>query len=201
MRRLLFVRASIFGDAGQSSQLCTAFLERFAQTNPDSAVVVRDVQNPPLPHLDAATFAAFGKPADSLTSADHERLALSEELIGELEAATDLLIGLPMYNFAIPSAFKAWIDHVARGRRTFRYTATGPEGMLKNIRHCWIVAARGGQYQSTSLDTQTPYVTNMFGFLGIGPPTFIYAEGMARPDVRDGSLTKARQTIAQLSLR
>ena len=200
MRRLLFVRASIFGDAGQSSQLCTAFLQRFARANPDSTVVVRDVQNPALPHLDAATFAAFGKPPDALASADRDLLQLSEELIVELEAATDLLIGLPMYNFAIPSAFKAWIDHVARGRRTFRYTASGPEGLLKHIRNCWVIAARGGQYQSTPFDTQTPYLTQMFGFLGIAPPTFIYAEGMARPDVRDGSLTKARHAIEQLAL-
>ena len=70
MQRLLFVRASIFGDDGQSSQLAQLFLARFRAVHPDAEVVVRDVQDPPMPHLDAATFAAFGKPADALTAAD-----------------------------------------------------------------------------------------------------------------------------------
>ena len=69
MRRLLFVRASIFGDDGQSSQLAELFLTRFAKSIP-TAVVVRDVQDPPLPHLDAATFAAFGKTEDAFTPSD-----------------------------------------------------------------------------------------------------------------------------------
>ena len=201
MRRLLFVRASIFGEAGQSSQLADAFLQRFVQQNPAATVVVRDVLSPPLPHLDAATFAAFGKPTEALTPADQALLRLSDTLIAELETSTDLLIGLPMYNFGLPSAFKAWIDHISRGRRTFRYTAKGPEGLLRNIGQSWVIAARGGQYHGTPLDTQTPYLATMLGFLGIAAPTFIYAEGMARPDARDNSLAAARHTIEELALR
>ncbi len=200
MHRLLFVRASIFGDAGQSSQLAELFLARFQQAHSDSSVVVRDVHHPLMPHLDAATFTAFGKATDSLTQADRALLELSDTLIGELEAATDLMIAMPLYNFAVPSAFKAWIDHVARARRTFRYTAQGPEGLLGNIRNCWIIAARGGQYQSTPRENQAPYLTTMLGFLGIAPPQFIFAEGLMRPDVRDASLAHARRAIEQLTL-
>jgi FMN-dependent NADH-azoreductase len=200
MRHLLFVRGSIFGDEGQSSKLAEAFLQRFAGVHPNATVVVRDVQKPPLPHLDAATFQAFLKSPEALTDADRALLRLSDELIAELKAATDLLIALPLYNFSIPSAFKAWIDHVARVRTTFRYTASGPEGLLGNIRNCWIMAARGGQYHGTPNDTQTPYVTLMLGFLGIPKPVFVYAEGLSRPDVRQQSLADANAAVADLEL-
>lgn len=200
MRRLLFVRASIFGDGGQSSQLAQVFLTRFRGVHPDASITVRDVQHPPLPHLDAATFMAFGKAADALTPADNALLTLSDELIGELEAATDLLIAMPLYNFGVPSGFKAWIDHVARARRTFRYTAQGPQGMLGNIERCWVIAARGGQYHGTPRENQVPYLTTMLGFLGIAAPHFIVAEALMRPDVRDDSLTNARRAIEQLVL-
>jgi FMN-dependent NADH-azoreductase len=200
MRHLLFVRGSIFGDEGQSSKLADAFLRRFTAAHPHATVAVRDVQQPPLPHLDAATFQAFLKPPEALTDADRALLQLSDELIAELKTATDLLIALPLYNFSIPSAFKAWIDHVARVRTTFRYTASGPEGLLGNIRNCWIMAARGGQYHGTMNDTQTPYVTLMLGFLGIPKPVFVYAEGLSRPDVRQQSLADATAAVAQLEL-
>ena len=170
MRRLLFVRASIFGDDGQSSQLAQLFLARFRDVHPDSTVSARDVQGPPLPHLDAATFAAFGKPADQRTPDRRSRNALSDELIGELEAATDLLIAMPLYNFGVPSAFKAWIDHVTRAQRTFRVGPRGAEGLLRNIGRCWVIAARGGQYQGTPRENQVPYLTTMLGFLGIPTP-------------------------------
>lgn len=199
-RRLLFVRASIFGAGGQSSQLADAFIKRFLATHPGSKVVVRDVQSPPLPHLDAATFVAFGKSADARTPDEVDQLRLSDELIGELEAATDLLIGMPLYNFGVPSAFKAWIDHVTRAQRTFRVGARGAEGMLGHIGRCWVIAARGGQYQGTPRENQVPYLTTMLGFLGIPPPTFIFAEAMLRPDLKDDSLAKAREAIGQLAL-
>jgi FMN-dependent NADH-azoreductase len=200
MHRLLYVRASIFGGDGRSSQLAEALLERYRSIHSDARVVVRDVQNPPLPHLDAATFTTFAKPAAALTVADHDRLRLSDELIGELQGADDLLIGMPMYNFGVPSAFKAWIDHVTRINKTFKAGPTGSEGQLGNIRHCWIVAARGGQYADTPRENQVPYLTTMLGFLGVAAPRFVFAEAMLRPDLRDASLDKARHTIEQLEL-
>ena len=180
-RRLLFIRASIFGAGGQSSQLGDIFTQRFVKTHPGAKVDVRDVQNPPLPHLDAATFVAFSKPADARTPEEVDQLRLSDELIGELEAATDLLIAMPLYNFGVPSAFKAWIDHVTRAQRTFRVGARGAEGMLNHLKHCWVIAARGGQYQGTPRENQVPYLTTMLGFLGIPAPTFVFAEAHVAP--------------------
>jgi FMN-dependent NADH-azoreductase len=200
MHRLLYVRASIFGGDGRSSQLAELFVEKYRRAYGDAAVAVRDVQDPPLPHLDAATFAAFGKPADALTAADRERLRLSDALIDELESANDLLIGMPLYNFGVPSAFKAWIDHVTRAGKTFKAGPRGVEGQLRNIERCWIVAARGGQYQGTPRENQVPYLTTMLGFLGIVAPQFVFAEAMLRPDVRDASFDDARRVIEQIEL-
>jgi FMN-dependent NADH-azoreductase len=130
----LFVRASIFGAGGQSSQLADAFIQRFLKTHPGSKVTVRDVQSPPLPHLDAATFLAFGKPADARTPEEVGQLRLSDELIGELENGHRPVDRMPLYNFGVPSAFKAWIDHCSRaahvlGRcaRRSRYARPHPE--------------------------------------------------------------------------
>ena len=86
---------------------------------------------------------------------------------------------MPLYNFGVPSAFKAWIDHVARARSTFRYTPRVPRACCGNIRNCWVIAARGGQYQGTPRENQVPYLNTMLGFLGIAPPQFMFAEGAA----------------------
>jgi len=197
---LLYVRASIFGGDGRSSQLAEVFVDRYRRAHADAALVVRDVQNPALPHLDATTFAAFGKPADALTGAERERLCLSDALIAELAGANDLLIGMPLYNFGVPSAFKAWIDHVTRVGKTFKAGPRGAEGQLRNIERCWIVAARGGQYADTPRENQVPYLTTMLGFLGIAPPRFVFAEAMLRPDLRDASFEEARRAIEQIEL-
>jgi FMN-dependent NADH-azoreductase len=200
VRNLLYVRCSLFGEDGESSRLAMRLVRRFQAIHPDAALTVRDVQRPPLPHLDAATFRAFALQGDALTPEDRDRLRLSDRLIAELAAASDLLIALPLYNFSIPSAFKAWIDHVTRARATFRYTAHGAEGLLGNIERCWVIAARGGVYQGTPTDTQSPYLRLMLGFLGIAPPTFVYAEGLARPNLRDAALEAAGRAVDELPL-
>jgi FMN-dependent NADH-azoreductase len=200
MRNLLYVRCSLFGEDGESSQLARRLVRRFQAAHPDAALTLRDVQQPALPHLDAATFRAFAQAPDALTTEDRDRLHLSDRLIAELTSASDLLVALPLYNFSIPSALKAWIDHITRVRATFRYTEHGAEGLLGNIERCWVIAARGGVYHGTPNDTQTPYLQLMLGFLGIAPPAFVYAEGLARPDLRDAALEAARRAVDELPL-
>jgi Acyl carrier protein phosphodiesterase len=89
-----------------------------------------------------------------------------------------IVIGVPMYNFGIPSTLKAYFDHIARAGITFRYTANGPEGLLKGKRAV-ILAARGGIYSGTPRDTQTAYLRDFLAFVGITEVEFIYAEGLA----------------------
>jgi FMN-dependent NADH-azoreductase len=82
-----------------------------------------------------------------------------------------------MYNLGIPSTLKAWIDHVARAGITFRYTANGPQGLLAG-KQAYVFATRGGRYAGTAFDTQTDFIRNFLGFIGITVVEFVYAEGL-----------------------
>jgi len=124
-----------------------------------------------------------------------------EALLGWLskQTADVVVLGLPMYNFGVPSSLKAYFDHVARAGVTFRYTAQGPQGLLTGKKG-YVLATRGGFYRGTSRDSQSSYVRDFFAFLGIDDVEFIYAEGLAvSPDKRDTALDAANSSIAQLA--
>ena len=111
----------------------------------------------PVPHLDAERFAAFITPPGEAHRAQHAVVAYSDALIDELEQADVIVLGLPMYNFGVPSQLKAYFDHIARAGVTFNYTRTGPVGLLTG-KKVFVFAARGGVYAGTPMDTQTSYV-------------------------------------------
>jgi FMN-dependent NADH-azoreductase len=149
-----------------------------------------------------ASFTAGATPADKRSDAEARNAALADALIEELEAADVVVIAAPMYNFSIPSTLKAWIDHVARAGRTFRYGAAGPEGLLKG-KKVFVVTGRGGIYTGDSpakgMDFQEPYLRAMLGFLGLDDVSFIHVEGLAvGPDARASGTERARAAIADL---
>ena len=181
MKTLLVLHTSLNGDASLSSTLASGYVERWRREHPDGRVVERDLAAEPVPHLTAERFAAFGKEPAELSPEEAAWVAESDRLIAELNSADEIVIALPMYNFGIPSQFKAWIDHVARAGQTFRYTEAGPEGLVPAGRAV-VFATRGGRYAGTALDTQTGYVKNVLGFLGIDDVRFVYAEGTAMGD-------------------
>src|SRR6056297_2879654 len=192
MATLLQITSSLFSDAGQSSQLAARFVARWRAANPDGQVLVRDLGSDPVPHLSAERFAAFATPAEKRTADQVTHVAYSDALIDELRQADVIALGLPMYNFGLPSTLKAYIDHVARAGVTFRYTAQGPEGLLTGKR-ALVFAARGGMYRDTPRDTQTSYVRDILGFLGIGDVHFVYAEGIAiSPEHKEQALVAAQ---------
>jgi FMN-dependent NADH-azoreductase len=126
-------------------------------------------------------------------------VAYSDSLIEELKRADIVVIGLPMYNFGVPSQLKAYFDHIARAGVSFKYTATGPVGLLTG-KKVYVFAARGGLYAGTTLDTQTGYVRDFLAFLGMKDVQFVYAEGLAvSPETRQASLAKAAAEIASLT--
>jgi len=174
---LLQINTSLFGERGNSSQLTRRFIERWRAAHPDGRVVVRDIQGDPLPHLDAERIGALFSKPEGRTPEQQAIVDLSDALITELKAADVVVIGLPLYNFGIPSTLKTWFDHIARAGVSFRYTANGPEGLIGD-RKIYVMAARGGFYQGTPADTQTPFVTNFFTLLGIKDIEFVYAEGL-----------------------
>ena len=117
-------------------------------------------------------------------------------LIDELKTADHIVLGLPMYNFGIPSQLKSWIDHVARAGITFRYTENGPQGLLDD-KPVTVLAARGGLYAGTENDTVTPYIKLFFGFIGMTDVNFVYAEGLNMGDeTKEKAMSEAQATLA-----
>lgn len=162
---------------GTANQLAGTFVSEWAAQHPDHRIVQRNLTIDPIPHLAEETINAFFTPAEQRTEAQREAVRLSDELIAELFAADVIVIGVPMYNFGIPSTLKAYFDHIARAGITFRYTSNGAEGLVKG-KKAYIVAARGGVYSGTPADTQTAYLKTFLGFIGVTDVTFIYAEGL-----------------------
>lgn len=200
MATLLQINASINNGNGQSSQLAKQFVAATQARDPEMKVFVRDVAAAEaIPHLDAERFGAFVAPPQSRTAAQQAVVAYSDVLIRELQQADIIVLGLPMYNFGVPSQLKAYFDHVARAGVTFKYTDQGPVGLLTGKR-AYVFAARGGVYAGTPLDTQTGYVRDFLRFLGISDVNFVYAEGLAmNAQSREAALAKVAAEIARLA--
>jgi len=178
MSTLLQLNASIFSTDGQSTRLAEQLVADWRAAHPGGTVIVRDLARDPVPHLSAERFQAFlAKPAER-TAAQQAIADDSDALIDELRRADVVVLGLPMYNFGVPSALKAYFDHIARAGVTFRYTEQGSVGMLTG-KKAYVIATRGGRYAGTAADTQSAFVRQFLAFLGIADVEFIYAEGLA----------------------
>ncbi|HET7731730.1 MAG TPA: FMN-dependent NADH-azoreductase [Usitatibacter sp.] len=198
MKNLLQIQASMFEAGGQSSRLAAEFVDAW-RARTGGTVVVRDIGREPVPHLTAERFQALLAKPEERTPSQQAVAGFSDTLIAELRRADVIVLGLPLYNFGVPSTLKAYFDHIARSGVTFRYTEKGPEGLLTG-KKAYVLAARGGLYQGTPLDTQTPYVRDFLRFVGIADVEFVYAEGLAMGDAaRDRSLAQARAAIAAIA--
>lgn len=199
MTTLLQVNSSIFSSGGHSSQLANEFVATWHAKNPDAQIQVRDLANEPLPHLDAQRVTAFLTQPDDRTPEQQLFVAESDALINEIKQSDVIVIGLPMYNFGIPSTLKAYFDRIARAGVTFRYTDNGPLGLLSG-KKVFVFATRGGLYAGTPLDSQTTYVRDFLNFLGMSDVEFVYAEGLnMNGDAKQNALTNAKQRMAQLA--
>jgi len=201
MKTLLQIQASIFSDGGESSRLASQFVSRWQADNPGAEVIVRDLGREPIPHLTAERFQSFLAKPEERTPAQHGVAGFSDNLIDELERAEVIVLGLPMYNFGVPSTLKAYFDHVARAGKTFKYTEKGPVGLLTG-KKAIIFATRGGLCAGTPLDTQTSYVRDFLRFLGISDVEFVYAEGLAMGDApKSAALARAAAETHALASR
>ncbi|HMV01274.1 MAG TPA: NAD(P)H-dependent oxidoreductase [Rhodocyclaceae bacterium] len=199
MTTLLQINASLFANEGQSSQLANRFVAAWQSRNPEGQVLVRDLAADPVPHLDGERFSAFLSKPGERSVAQQAVVDYSDALIEELKAADVVVLGLPLYNFGVPSTLKAYFDHIARAGVTFRYAAQGPEGLLRG-KKAYVMATRGGHYAGTPLDTQTAFIRNFLAFIGIADVEFVYAEGLALGDEpRSTALAKAREQVERLA--
>ncbi|MEC9407214.1 MAG: NAD(P)H-dependent oxidoreductase [Pseudomonadota bacterium] len=199
MTQILSIRTSMHSESAQSAQLAQQFIAHWQQSHGDARVVQRDLATDPIPHLTAKRFTAFTTPVSERTDKQTAEVAQSDALIAELQASDVIVLALPMYNFGIPSTLKAYFDHIARAGITFRYTENGPQGLLTGKR-AFVLATRGGQYAGTDRDTQTRYVRDFLGFIGIDDVSFVYAEGLAMGDAhRVTALQEAERAITTLA--
>ncbi|MDR3418003.1 MAG: NAD(P)H-dependent oxidoreductase [Nevskia sp.] len=200
MTTLLQIHTSINSGSGESSRLAQQFVAAWQQRHPQAQVVHRDIAADPVPHLTAERFGAFLSKAEDRTPAQKAVVDYSDALIDELKRAEVIVLGLPMYNFGIPSQLKAYFDHIARAGVTFRYSANGPVGLLTG-KKAYVFATRGGVYVGTPMDTQTGYVRDFLRFLGIADVEFVYAEGLAiSPESKQAGLARAASAIEMLAV-
>jgi FMN-dependent NADH-azoreductase len=185
---LLHIDSSILGQHSASRELSAAIVARWQSEKRGLEVTYRDLAATPVAHLDGG----------SLAHADPAETALAEALMEEFLAADVVVVGVPMYNFNIPSQLKAWIDRIAVAGKTFRYTASGPEGLAIG-KQVVIAGTYGGFHPAGGASNFIePYLRFMFGFLGIDDVSFVTAEGLAvSPEQRSQSLRDAHARIAE----
>lgn len=202
LMRLLHVDSSILGPGSVSRQLSAEIVAAEKRLHPDLEVTYRDLAAAPVGHLSGAHLAAAQGAAPE-TAEVRDDVAAGRAVLDEFLAADVVVVGAPMYNFAIPTQLKAWIDRLAVAGKTFRYTEKGPEG-LAGGKKVIIASSRGGFYGPQTpiafLDHQESYLRSIFGFFGIADVTFIRAEGIALgADQRAQSIAAAQTSIAGLA--
>jgi FMN-dependent NADH-azoreductase len=195
--KLLHIDSSILGAGSVSRTLSANLVEAQRQLQPGLEVVYRDLAAEPLQHLSGAHLMA----AQGATPAPGTDIEASGAVLEEFLSADIIVIGAPMYNFAVPSQLKAWIDRLAVAGKTFRYSEKGVEG-LAGGKKVLVASSRGGAYADTAtgfLDHQEAYLRAILGFFGITDITFIRAENTARPELRDKSIEAAQAEIKALA--
>lgn len=180
---ILHIDSSISGENSASRAVSSSIVEQLRALNPATEIISRDLVTEPLPHLTLAAFA-------------------DTSVLDEFLAADTVVIGAPMYNFTLPTQLKAWIDRLLIAGTTFRYTANGPEGLVKGKRVI-VALARGGFYDegspAASLEHLETYLRGIFNFIGI-EPEFVAADGLnIGPEQREASISQALGETVRLA--
>ncbi|QEL55425.1 FMN-dependent NADH-azoreductase [Chromobacterium paludis] len=201
--KLLHLDSSILADNSVTRELSAVVADAIRQRHVNVETSYRDLAANPIAHLSGEIVGTRFAPESDWTATQRSEAALSDALIEEFIAADVLVIGAPMYNFSIPTQLKSWIDRVAAAGRTFKYTETGPVGLVPN-KKVVIVSARGGVHsseQGSLMDFQEDYLVKVLGFLGVSDVEIIRAEAIGMgPDKRATSIHLAKEAIAKLAL-
>lgn len=207
MTHLLHIDSSPRGDRSHSRRLTREFIEQWKQVHPGDTITYRDIGRNPIPHVDEPWIAAAFTPPEQHTPELREAIHLSDALVDEFLAADIYVIGVPMYNFSIPSVFKAYIDQIVRVGRTVVFEPDNTANVFTPLvlgKKMFIIEARGdsgfqpgGQYEK--MNYHDPYLVTVFGFIGITDITFVYVEN----DEYGGqklaeSIANARTQVAQV---
>lgn len=192
---ILHLDSAITGDASVSRQLTADIVARLQASAPDATVTYRDL-NSGVPAIDTTWFQAVRVGTDTPTAEQQNRIDTSDALLAQVQAADVLVIGLPVYNFAIPAQLKNWLDQIARAGVSFRYTAEGPEGLLTGKR-AFVAYTAAGTPLGSDLDHASGYLRHMLAFLGITDVTFVPADGLAFD--RDAGMARAQEALDRIA--
>lgn len=186
-----------------STPIAVDLAEKLKSQNPGSLVVRRDLATNPLPHIDDLFTGAIRKPAEARTAEEIAAIKTSDELVNELFAADTIVISTGLINFNIYSSLKTWIDNIARAGVTFKYTESGPVGLLTG-KKVYVVLASGGVYSqgpAAPLNHAVPYLKSVLGFLGITDIETIYVEGLAfGPEAAEKAIDAAKSRVQEIAL-
>jgi FMN-dependent NADH-azoreductase len=199
MNNILAIDSSVSGESSVSRQLVDETIAQLLRANPAATVTRRDLGRQPVPHLTTETVAGV---RDTPTSAsEHSARSLADELIAELRSADALVIGAPMYNFGVPTALRAWFDHIVRAGETFSYSDAGPQGLIVGVRAI-VLESRGGFYSegpAQATDFQEPYLRHLLSFIGITEVSFVRAERIGFGlEARQAAIEGAEAQIAEV---
>ncbi|ANM10260.1 FMN-dependent NADH-azoreductase [Rhizobium leguminosarum bv. trifolii] len=186
-----------------STPIAVELAEKLQNQNPGSVLVRRDLAASPLPHIDDLFTGAIRKPAEARTAEEVAAVKTSDELVNELFAADTIVISTGLINFNIYSSLKTWIDNIARAGVTFKYTESGPVGLLTG-KKVYVVLTSGGVYSqgpAAPLNHAVPYLKSVLGFLGISDVETIYVEGLAfGPEAAEKAIDAAKSRVQEIAL-
>jgi FMN-dependent NADH-azoreductase len=164
-----------------SRELTREFVTTWKAVHQDGSVIYRDLAAHPLRPVDAPWIGAAHTPEAARTPDQRSALAVSDQLIGELERADEFVMGVAMHNFSIPAVLKLWIDQVVRNGRTFSSGEGGPQGLLRG-KKATVLIASGGVYElgtpAGAFNFIEPYLKAILGFIGLTDVKFVTAGGV-----------------------
>jgi len=198
--KILQIDSSVLGGHSASRALTAKVVADLRARHPEATLTVRDLDQDAPAHLSNALLPVLGGPKDGLNALQESELQRTEAFLKEFLEADVLVVGVPQYNFSIPSQLKSWIDRIAQAGRTFKYTETGPVGLAGGKRVI-VVSSRGGVRQdANALDLHEQTVDVVFRFLGITDITYVRAHGLAMgPEAREAGLASANSAVAALA--
>lgn len=185
-----------------SSALTRQFAANWKANNPQGQVIERNLSTSNIPLLNEAWITAAYTPESQRSQEQKDLLSPSDQLIDELLTADTILLGIPMHNFSMPAAFKAWIDQIARAGKTFAYTEQGPKGLVPSSKKVVAVISRGGMVigDHGANDPLGAYLRQILGLLGLTDVTIVHADRQAMGiDAAQRSITSATQHILTLA--
>ena len=195
---ILQINSSARSSGSESTRVATNIVNKLLAANPGATLQVRDLAATPHPVLDETALQALFTPAAERTPEQAARVALDDALIAQVQAADVIVLGAPMYNFGITVQLKSWFDAIARAGVTFKYTETGPLGLLQG-KKVYVATARGGMHKDAPTDTQLPHLKMFLAFVGLTDVEYVFIEGQGYgPEVAAQQKAAADATVEAL---